>query len=318
MDDWLLVLAPLVALPIVALLGFVGCGVDAVGAEKAPTYRDYIMGVTNSNDAKQKHPLFRPDRANIIGYWRLGDADGVAADEKDNARPGKYFVGQSLPNENPAGASPGSEAAPGQIVTGKENLTQDKTTSTSRFFNGGFMQVPWDDKLYTGDFTIETWFDFGSSPPAPNFQHTVFSAGGYFRARFDETPAFHGFSLFGVGDRWDVRVLPKVGPVFSPPLPMIPAGPGHVALTVQRLGGVGAQVAVRLYVLGKEAATAIIDDYSLPDGAALFVGVLNNTPDNDGSPQPRTPVLAKLQEVVLHNVALEANEIENHATFKVS
>src|SRR5262249_40890604 len=156
-------------------------------------------------------------------------------------------------------------------------------------------------------------------PPTPNFQHTLFSAGGHYRPPLAADASYNGFSLFGVGDRLNVRVFPTPDVLFTPPLPMIPTGPAHVALTVKRVNVDGVlKYAVTLFLLGKQAVTTNVNAYFLPIGAALYVGVINNTPDNDASPQPTTPVLAKLQEVVLYRGALADDVIDNHANFRIT
>jgi hypothetical protein len=130
--------------------------------------------------------------------------------------------------------------------------------------------------------------------------------------------AFHGFELFADGDnRWQVLIQPHTGVVFPGVVPLVPrSGPTHVALTVGNADAFGAKKQVTLFVDGKVTVLASVDSYSLPNGAALSIGVDNTTPDSPSTPQVRTPVLSKVQEVVLHRKALSQDEIENHATFK--
>ena len=190
--------------------------------------------------------------------------------------------------------------------------------STCRSFIGGHVVIPFKSGLYSTAFTIEAWVE-AQWTPGTKFKHSLFAAGGFFRAEFDQTPAFHGFTLsVNAEGRWDATVFPHVGPLFSSQLPVIPRpGPTHVALTVAAPDPVTSKQQVSLFVDGKVTAIGSVGIYSLPNGGHLFIGLHPSNPEDVDSGGTH-PILSKVQDVVLHRKALSADEIENHATFKTS
>ena len=92
-----------------------------------------------------------------------------------------------------------------------------------RFFNGGYVLVPAKNGLFTDEFTIEAWILPGF---AAGSEHTLFDAGGHYRAPFDSSADFHGFRIYATAARsWQVSLSPG-GNVFTAPLlpPLIPPG----------------------------------------------------------------------------------------------
>ena len=67
-----------------------------------------------------------------------------------------------------------------------------------------------------------------------------------------------------------------------------------------------------LYVDGKLIATANLPKYDPPYDAPLYIGLENTQNHPTDNPTLRTPVLCRVQEVVLHRKALSAEEIANH------
>ena len=293
MNAWLLLLTPLLVLPIVTLFRFVGCssfsGADPV--DNFFRYRKYLLG-DPKDVAIQKNPGVHPKKADIVGYWRLVDAEGDPAKDEVGFQNGEYKSGTALKEIAPAPPNEGSEPAPGTFLPGQTSLVKSDTLSTCRFFNGGHVVIPFKPGLYSNGFTIEAWIDAQWTMGKEKFGHTLFSAGGFFRAPFAPSEAYHGFSLFVNGEnRWDATVLPHGSPLFSSQLPLIPRpGPTHVALTVAAPDPVTRKQEVRLFVEGKAAAIGSVDVYSLPDGAHLFIGLsAAKADDKDGIRQESHP-----------------------------
>jgi len=345
MNEWVLLLVvPLLLLPIILLFPFVGCAVIAGlkdpdpapnSAPQAPPgqvsppaqnspvptppvevlgtpprYRDYIMGEPN-NPGTVKHNNVVPNAANVIAYWRLVDAPGLssAKDEK-SFQNGQYKEGQALVFEAPTAAKAGSQAATGDILTGQNSLIKSEPSALCRYYNGGYMLVPFKSGMYTDEFTIEAWI----LPHAltKDYEYTLFHAGGHYA--IPPAPASdHGFRIFeDRNGRWQARLAPATADLFQSP-PLIPRpGRTHLAMTVANETVPGAKKKVTLYLDGKIAQIATANSYSRPDNAPLFIGVMNATLLPANPAQLRTPVLSHIQEVVIHNKALSLEEIENH------
>ena len=327
MTNWALVLVPFLVLPIVLLFRFIGCGIDAVGTavpptgstppptgstppptgSKPPGYRNYIMGEPN-NPGTVKHSGVIPNKMDVVGYWRLIEPAGapIAKDEK-GFQDGQYVEGQAIPLEAPTAATPGSEAAAGNFVAGQNGLILSEPSALCRYFNGGYVRVPFKAGLYTDEFTVEAWVE--PHPLKKDYEYTLFDAGGRYPIGSAAT-APHGFRIYeNRNGCWQMRGA-GTGELFLNP-PLVPRpGKTHLALTygkdpdgVKRL---------RIYLDGKEAASVGWNSYSKPDGAPLFIGVANTTPVPTDPVQLRTPALMRIQEVVLHKKALSKEEIENH------
>ena len=322
MFDWTYLLTPLLVLPIVLLFRFVGCTSftssetppppEAPTPPKAPTlpkYKEYILGSPN-NPGTVKNPTVMPNGADVIGYWRLIDAAGntSAQDEASSGRHGQYAEGHACQLIAPTATTPGSEfRAPAKFIGGQDSLILSEPSAKCRYFDGGFVRVPHKPDFYTEQFTLEAWVFVDRL--APSFEHVLFDAGG----KYGTPLAERGFQV--VADRdahWQVRLAPGTAFVFATP-PLIPLGaPTHMALTVENDGAPGGKKKVTLYVDGKVGATGTANSYNLPDTAPLFIGVENHAPLPTAGTDIRSPVLCRVQEVVLHRKALSKEEIENH------
>jgi hypothetical protein len=95
--------------------------------------------------------------------------------------------------------------------------------------------------------------------------------------------------------------------VFTAP-PKVPVtGPTYIALTVKRDG---AQRLVTLYVDGTQVGPEGVGFYSRPDGAPLVIAVGNSDSSPSNPVAPTNPMIARVQEVVLHRRALSLEERE--------
>ena len=313
MIDWTYVLAPLLVLPIVLLFHFVGCTTFGTSAEPPPPpppkYKDYILGLPN-NPGTVKNASAVPNGNDVVGYWRLIDAAGNASaqDEASTGRHGTYVEGHACQLIAPTATTPGSEfRAPSKFITGQDSLILSEPSAKCRYFDGGFVRVPHKPNFYTEQFTLEAWVFVDRL--AAGFEHVLFDAGG----KYGTPPVERGFQV--VADRdahWQVRLAPGAAFVFATP-PLIPLNaPTHMALTVENDGPPGGKKKVTLYVDGKVGATGIVNTYNLPDTAPLFIGLENKRPDPAAGTDLRSPILCRVQEVVLHSKALSKEEIENH------
>ena len=348
MTAWVLFLTPVLVLPIILLFRFVGCaqiagiseageptppepsatqtGPGLIGTPAPPTppvqppttppnYRKYILGDTN-NPGQVKNPGVKPDKANVVAYWRLVDAPGdIAAKDEIGFRNGQYVQGVALDNVNPQPTPPptakgGSQAATGDILTGQNGLIKSDPGALGRYFNGGYVRVPFLAGLYTEDFTIEAWVVAHAF--TPNYEHTLFQAGGRY-AIPPAGPLDHGFRVFeNRFGQWQIRLAPATVDLFQSP-PLVPRSAlTHIAITVESQASPVGSKKVTLYVDGKITQIAVASAYSLPLNADLFIGVENTALPTAATALPRTPVLARIQEVVLHRKALTSEEIENH------
>jgi hypothetical protein len=332
MNEWMWIALPLLVLPLVLLFRFVGCGtvLEIDADSERSSYRSFIMG-EGGFFGTLPNPMFVPNPANVIGYWRLIDPENVVVTgDIKTAAPAKdqkgfqhgIYVEKVLDEIAPTPTDPGSEGAPGPdtIRIGQPSLvaTPNSGAATSRQFKGGYVVVPHKPGLYTDEFTIEAWVRSEWGANVVEFEHTLFRAGGRYPLGLDP-PGYRGFAVFANRDnRWQVRVFPTPGDLLPSPPPLrqvVLNKPTHVAVTV---GKEGVKKRVRLFVDGLEAGAALVAAYSPPHDAPLYIAVGNSQVDPASTPQPYRPLIGCVQEVVLHNKALPLQEIQNHVAVGTS
>jgi hypothetical protein len=300
MIEWTYFLAPLLVLPIVLLFRFVGCEpFSSAPYDVPPRYKDYILGFPN-NPGTVKNATVVPNGAEAAG--------NPSAQDEANGRHGMYVEGHACQLIAPTATTPGSEfRAPSKFITGQDSLILSEPSAKCRYFDGGFVRVPHKPDFYTEQFTLEAWVFVDRL--AAGYEHVLFDAGGKYGTPLVE----RGFQV--VADRdahWQVRLAPGPAFVFAA-APLIPLNaPTHMALTVENDGAPGGKKKVTLYIDGKVGATGTVNTYNLPDTAPLFIGVENHAPLPTTGTDLRSPVLCRVQEVVLHRKVLSKEEIENH------
>lgn len=306
MPDWPFVLTPLLVLPIVLLFRFIGCGVD-LSLEPDPPF----------DAAGYGRLILAPGEAadGVIAYWRLLDPPGLLAADEKKFDAGTYGVNEPLPDEPASGGNGGSASASGGFEFNQKGLIG--ATPAGRLFAGGYVMVDAKDGLYTEEFTLEAWIR-AVWPGQNNRNHTLFSAGGFYRRPGEPSESYHGFQVFANGEnRWQVRLFPG-GEVLPAP-PIVPQNrPSHVALTVESTGVRDVKKRVRFYVNGNLDGDVEVNFYSRPLGAPLFIGITNREADPSKPKKFREPMLSPIQEVVLHKRALPAAEIQRHYQFNES
>ncbi len=337
MIDVTLLLVPLLVAPIVLLCRFIGCaqiaqlgeGVDpAVPAP--PNYRDYIMSdpTATAPGTVRAHPEVRPNRNDVIAYWRLVDpekignpaspdhpTDSPAIDEKGLQN--GFYVRDVCAREEPTPSQPGAEesaASPSNDFSfGQPSLIVSDPLSSCRGFNGGYVVVPSTAGLYPPQFTIEAWVwpQWGANHDV-DWEHTLFL--GHFEPPSDAGAVpLHGFAV--VADRtghWQVR-LNNAGDLFpNPPLAtaITHGDKTHLAVT---FAAEGSKTRVRLFINGKEVLPASnLVDYSAPSQGSLFIGAAVRPSGPTPTTVPHRPLIGLIQEVVMHRKALSGDEIANH------
>lgn len=121
MTHWVLFAAPLVVASLVMLLAFVGCSFHGAAIEPT-TPDDYTHEVA--------------DDANVVSYWRLGEAAG-----QSTAKDAK-------------GLADGTYA--GGVTLGTRGFVQnDADTAVTFDGTSGYVQVPHKSELNPGHFTVE-------------------------------------------------------------------------------------------------------------------------------------------------------------------
>lgn len=336
MNEWVLILAPLLVLPIVLLFRFVGCGrklpesddpvvtqqptpdpapqptqptqptqpPDTEKPEPPPPYRDHILSAS----------------PHVIAYWRLVDdpkKPGQFAADENTFQDGEVKEGHALPNVSPTPTVAGSEPRnPANFTFGQNSLIDSDQQVQCRYFDGGHVLVPHKPGLYSDEFTIEAWVKLDSL--VLDYEHVLFDAGGTYAYPAGAAVAQRGFRIYA--DRtnsWQVRVAPNPNVLFTtPPLIALNART-HIAVTVADKTPGSADKTVTLYLDGKVAQTADITSYNPPYEASLFIGVENTQAAPTATQQLRHPALFRIQEVVLYRKALSATEIKNHVDINI-
>jgi hypothetical protein len=279
------------------------------------------MGEPN-NPGKVKNPNVVPNKADVIAYWRLVDLPtSKVAKDQNGFQDGSYReTPQSLPEQAPTPATAGSESASGRLYHHRTSLIDSDTSSQCHIFSGGYVFVPFKPDLYTDEFTIECWLE-ATWTVGTGYEHTLFSAGGFYRVPLSPTTqsTYQGFRIFADRDnQWQAQFFSSTpstssGNLFTSP-PLVPRnGKTHLAVTVQKDPANVSHRIVTLFIDGKVAALQNGGFYALPNGAPLLIGVGDSAhPLDANSPQPFQPVLSPLQEVVLYRKALSTEEIFNH------
>jgi hypothetical protein len=334
MTDWVVVLVPLLVLPIILLFRFVGCGLNTKGDVEIPLpERPIPPEAAPVKPVPTQAPSYTDTivaEPGVIAYWRLVDdpsnipADGSPPDAKDekNFQNGKYItVPGGLPLVEP-GAEAGSESAAGNFDLYQTSLIANESASTKqcRSFKGGYVLVDFKAGLYTDEFTIEAWIK-PQWTQKTDYEHTLVGAGGYYvRTPLDQSPSGHGFRIFADQedgkDLWRVDLTKNDGSsavVDIQPVPIVAHNATtHLAVIVET-DTATLQKKVTMFLNSKKFGPSPPDyDYSIPDGAPLFIGVKNNESDPSNQPVPRHPMLSPIQEVVLYEKVLSVADIKKH------
>jgi len=205
MSDWYLVLAPVAALAVLALVRFVGCqallNVDEV--EYKNTYSETVMSDSpvsywRFQELHSAEPAPGPTVPNtpVVG--------GTAKDEM-NRNDGTYKA-VLLQAPPPAPLPPDSPGAPGALtLLAPGLLDQSEQQKTSMNVDGGYVEVPFSNSLNLPSFTVEALVRPEWNPAETGLYRAVVTC-----AMIDVTPSAP--KAFGFG-------------VFAGPDPGNPTGP---------------------------------------------------------------------------------------------
>jgi hypothetical protein len=251
----------------------------------------------------------------LVAYWPLDDTSGtVAVDLGPNNFNGTYTMGPDVPTYN---AAQKSDASPGTFTLNQTNIVPGDTVSVDGnpatpnpcvYFNGGFVNVPWQAALgppMPGQFTLEAWvvpnWTLADAQNNPSFRCVVMSA---------VSAASTGFSILVTPDNlWSAAV-----------------GLGSQFVTVTT-GNNQTIVQGSLYflVMTYDGSTLTLwinpaDTTQPPDasGAASgYVPVASPVPFYIGTgrpdlPTPLFPFNGSIQDVAFYNVVLDGKTIETH------
>jgi hypothetical protein len=173
MSTSLILLIPVILLGIVGLFCFVGCILDTSGLPATP-----FSAYTNNTIANRL----------CIGYWPLKEKmDTDPAVDLISGNNGTYIDLNTMPSLYPwppysvsSGSGPDvlSAAGSGTIMTGQPTIlsgdtdlpvgTGDTVPPGCMVVNGGYVEVPWNDKFIPkNSFTVEAWVrpDWSAADP---------------------------------------------------------------------------------------------------------------------------------------------------------
>jgi hypothetical protein len=325
------VIGALALLVTVLLFGFVGCGAIA-GLD------NYELDVTD--DYPSAIFATASTTGNLVAYWRLGEptsltvpSAGGAAKSQVGGYDGDYGV--LAPVMTPDNQR-FSDKTPGKIILGSPGLLKNQNstvTNTCVNFDGGFVQVPFDDHLNPGQFTLEAWV----------FVPMV--TGEYYRCLVESTgsqglgPKLTGWGLYlGPKDNppdpnnlvdayWQVwmgdgtnfnRVAVANNPVKAPNLAyLVLTFDGKRLLLFLYYPDTGQGVAQSdTLALRANVAKFQRNDTSKAGQGDFFIGAGNNLFPSAGLPSQRLyPFKGQIQEVTLYNVSLVQGPCQNQQTF---
>jgi len=286
MSASLMVFIPLAVLGLVTALCFVGCGLHTGGIDLLGPYQDKVF--------------YDP---NIVACWPLNDQaelpdnpDGTPAVDiiKTPAQFNGTYTGTAgtIKVQQPG-------IVPGDVPGGSS------TASQCAFFNGGLVQVAFQQSLNPAKFTVEAWVlpNWNKNDP-PALRAVLVSA----------TSAGAGYALFAQSDNvWEAQIGTGNGNFFSlkATQPIELGVANYLALTFDGttltlfVGPVGGSLAT---TPGTPPTSFVPEDSTATPSTAtpLFIGT--GHPDAT----PGNPFNGFIQDVAIYKDALSASTIMDH------
>jgi hypothetical protein len=225
----------------------------------------------------------------LVAYWPLGEQAGeTTAVDIQGGHNGTY-ESKMLQGDD---AIP-SVAAPGTLNLGQAGIVAGDPQGTCIEVNGGFVSVPFDEKLNPKDFSIEAWVHVGWSADSPaGLRFIVVS--------FDTTGGNKGFALFAGEDNIWKALLGKGADATIANGPSVDFDTtNHLVLTYN-----GSELGL---FLNGAPSTAVVSDYQPSTESRLLIGV-----GGPQLPEERGPWVGKLQCVALYSPSLTPEQILKH------
>ena len=278
MSATMVAVIPLALLGVVALLGFVGCFLDASGFPETSPYDKLVKG-----------------ESSLIAFWTLTEPEGTLAIDEQGGFNGTYSGTVTL-------NQPG--LIPGDVEGGQQD--------PSALFNGGVVSVGFKQAVNVGaPFTVEAWVKPAWDKADTALRGVVVSNNKASAAGFGLFASTDNTWLFSLG------MTPAAGPGTSievkPPAETIidfSGDPIHVVVTMSA-AGVCTIFANTVPIATMDTST--MGTYTpLTDGTTpLFIGA--GAPDQGASP-PMFPFNGNIQCVALYSTDLPQTAIMQHFT----
>ena len=298
MSIWIYFAVPLTVLPIVMLLGFVGCKLDSEGQAPPgePPPDPYHTLIETTSD--------------LVAYWPLGESTGTAGTAGSAGSTAHDAVGPA-PDGSHAGvykawtAPPDpvlqSDAAGGLLMFGQPGLIPNDPSRKSITVNGGYVEVPFADVLNSPQFTVELIVGTGWDDTAIDAYRLVFAS----REEVGPNVNIRGVTLFAnPTNHWEARIgidTPTAAAAVADDPPILFGTTDFLAVTYDGM-------TLSLYVNGDlrgsvEPGTPYVPNSSRP----LYIGARE-----DPAGAPIYPFAGSLQEVAYYSRALDQDEILKH------
>ena len=161
--------------------------------------------------------------------------------------------------------------------------------------------------------SFECWINTPNTKS--DYQHQLLFAGGEFAGPNDTTPRFHVLQIFiDAKTLYQAFITAGTTNLWKNSTFVSQDMPTHFVARMSKDPNNGETI-VELVVNGKSIDKGSIGVFSRPDGAPLFIGIMNNNTSGDVDPThavPLFPAEAIIQEVVLYNRMLTDQEIQTH------
>ncbi|MDX6483013.1 MAG: hypothetical protein QOE95_784 [Gaiellaceae bacterium] len=290
MSIWIYFAVPLAVLPLVMLLGFVGCGLNSDGlaqpeTPETPRPDPYHTVIENTPE--------------LVAYWPLGDADGTIAHDAVGPPPDGSHQGKYQTWTAPADPDFQSDAANGVLMLGQPGLIPNDQSRRSITVDGGYVEVPFADVLNAPKFSVEAIVQTNWDETAMPAYRLVFAS------REDVGGNIRGLTLFAnLTNQWEARIGVDTATAAAAPAADPPISLGTTDFLAVTYDG----TTLALYVNGEprgsvEPGTAYVPNASRP----LFIGAREDTPET-----PVYPFKGQVQEVAYYSRALSADEVLAH------
>jgi hypothetical protein len=286
-------LVPLAVLPVVMLLGFVGCQLDSEGQAPPPG--------PGTPTPDPYHTVIEATPG-LVAYWPLGDQTGTTAHDAVGPPPNGSHFGTYEDWTAPADAATQTDAANGVYTLGQPGLVPNDEGRLSVAVDGGYVEVPFAPELNTPEFTFELLVHTSWDATAVAAYRCVLSsrelAGGMAGGNVG------GFVLYAnPANQWEARAGAGT------PVPAAAVGDLIAFDTTEWLAITYDGLSLTLYVNGELSSSVQPEPGYVPNTSRpLLIGAR----EGDDLTVPIYPFKGRLQEVACYSRALSQGEINAH------